>query len=207
MGNLIAKHRSIWGDDPSSLLQSYTVYPGLTGKLDRLKGSTLNRETLYEIVLWKLGRFPEVEDSLIEDLKTVSKLEPKGHMKARDLISRLLRSPGIALPMASTILRFLNPGTFQIIDERAYRVLFPGKPKYPSKPVNASVEYVNTSIEMYFQYLDELHRISSKKLPFEMADRILYQLDILLGNKLDSTNLATHSTRTRRKRRAGQRGR
>jgi len=37
---------------------------------------------------------------------------------------------------------------------------------------------------MYFDYLDELRKVASEKLPFELADRILYQLDIELGNKI-----------------------
>jgi hypothetical protein len=97
--------------------------------------------------------------------------------------------------MASTILRFLNPKTFQIIDDRAYRVLLPREAKYPSKPNKLTETYVTTSIEVYFKYLDELHKVSSRKLPFHMADRILYQLDIELGNAIGS--------RRHRKRRAG----
>ena len=131
MTDFIRKHRNIWGADPSSVLSGYAIYPALTEKLDNLKARVFDRETLYEIVLWKLGRFPELEDSLIEDLKSVDKLRPKQHRKAREIISRLLRTPGIGLPMASAVLRFLNPQTFQIIDDRSYRVLCPRKPKVP----------------------------------------------------------------------------
>jgi hypothetical protein len=105
--------------------------------------------------------------------------------------------------MASTILRFLNPQTFQIIDDRSYRVLCPKKPKYPSKPPTLNDYYVDTSVELYCEYLDELHRVASKNLPFDLADRILYRLDILLGNAIGTRNLTARSTRVRRKRRAG----
>jgi hypothetical protein len=185
------------------VLSEYAIYPALTDKLDTLKARGFDRETLYEIVLWKLGRFPELEDSLIEDLKSVDKLRPKQHRKARELISRLLRTPGIGLPMASAVLRFLNPQTFQIIDDRSYRVLCPRKPKYPSKPRALNDHFVNTSVEIYCEYLDELHRVASKNLPFDLADRILYRLDILLGNSIGDKNLVARSTRPRRKPRAG----
>lgn len=96
----------------------------------------------------------------------------------------MLKSPEIALPMASTILRFLNPSVFQIIDDRVYRIVRPKKPKYPAKPQKVNERYLTSSSEIYFEYLDELHKRSSAKLPFEKADRILYELDIKLGNKI-----------------------
>ena len=188
MTGFIEQYRDVWGNDPQSVLKQYKYYPALTQKLDALRPEDLDRQVLYEIVLWKIGRFPQLGDPLIADLKSVAKLKPKQHKKAREQIACLLKCPGIALPMASTILRFLNPQTFQIIDDRAYRVLLPGKPKYPSKPVKVTDAYVNTSIKIYFEYLDELHRVSSKKFPFKLADRILYQVDILLGNVIGTKN-------------------
>jgi hypothetical protein len=125
-----------------------------------------------------------VKDSLLQELKNIALIEPSRHEMARPTLEKLLRSSGVALPMASTILRFLNPNAFQIIDDRAYRVLLPGKPKYPSKPAKVTDHYVKTSIDLYFEYLDELHNVSSEKLPFNLSDRILYKLDILLGNNI-----------------------
>ncbi|OII59456.1 hypothetical protein BIW19_00170 [Pseudomonas putida] len=102
------------------------------------------------------------------------------------MLRKLLSSPGIRLPMASTILRFLNPNVFQIIDDRVFRVLLPGHRRYPNKPVNGGKldNYIKTSIDTYFNYLDAMHEVASEKLPFHLADRILYQLDIELGNKI-----------------------
>lgn len=184
MSEIIQKYSEIWGDDPRSLLHQYNYHPELTKKLDSLKPEDFGREILYEIVLWKLSRYPYVKSELLEQLKGVSALNPKEHEKARPTIESLLRSQGIALPMASTILRFLNPRVFQIIDDRAYRVLLPGRAKYPSKPAKLTDDYIKTSIDIYFAYLQELHQVSSEKLPFESADRILYQLDIILGNSI-----------------------
>ena len=46
-------------------------------------------------------------------------------------------------------------------------------------------KYLRTSVNIYFAYLDKLYEISSAALPFVDADRILYELDIKLGNKID----------------------
>lgn len=186
MSDIIEKYKEVWGDDPRILLNKYNYHPALTKKLDHLNVENFNKEVLYEIVLWKLSRFPYIEPSLMEDLKSVAKLKPKEHKHAKDILEKLLRSSGVALPMASSILRFLNPTVFQIIDDRAYRVLLPGEAKYPSKPAKITDKYIKTSITIYFKYLDELHKIASQseRLPFEQADRILYQLDILIGNNI-----------------------
>ncbi len=61
--------------------------------------------------------------------------------------------------MASTILGFLNPSVFQIIDDRVYRVVHPSKAKYPVKPQKVHERYLTTSADIYFEYLDELHML------------------------------------------------
>lgn len=184
MGHFIDQYKEIWGEDPQSLMGDYNYHLELTKELDELNSEDLSSEILYKIVLWKLNRFPYITDKLLEVVKGAAKIAPKSHEKARGIISELLKTPGIALPMASTILRFINPSTFQIIDDRAYRVLFPGASKYPSKPQKITEGYINRSIDIYFMYLDKLHEITSKKLPFILADRILYQLDVKLGSKI-----------------------
>ena len=187
MNDFIEKHKEIWGNDPSSLLKKYSYHSVLTEKLDALKAEDFNREALYEIVLWKLSRFPYIENALLEELKAIANIKPEMHKSAKGTLEKLLRSPGVALPMASTILRFIKPESFQIIDDRAYRVLLPGHAMYPSKPAPITAGYIKVSIDIYFKYLDKLHEIASPKLPFEQADRILYQLDIALGNSIGSS--------------------
>lgn len=186
MSKFIEEYSVIWGDNPASLLDEYNYHLELTKELDDLSPSEFNLETLYKLVLWKLSRFPYITEELLSRLKDVSEIQPKNHGEARELIKDLLRTSGIALPMASTILRFINPNTFQIIDDRAFRVLLPGEPKYSVKPPKISERYLNTSIDIYFKYLDKIHDISTESLPFANADRILYQLDIMLGNKIGS---------------------
>ena len=186
MSQFIDEYREIWGDNPESLLVDYDYHLKLTKELDDLNPDDLNHEMFYKIVLWKLSRFPYITDELLNKLKGISLIEPKKHKQAREVIMELLNTSGIALPMATTILRFLNSKAFQIIDDRAYRVLLPGEPKYPTKPQKITDGYLNKSIEIYFTYLDKIHEVSSVKLPFESADRILYLLDIKLGNKIGS---------------------
>ncbi len=85
--------------------------------------------------------------------------------------------------MASTILRFINPKVFQIIDDRVFRVL-DLKGSIPNKPQKINDKYLEKCCNIYFGYLDELHKICNDNLPFELSDRILYLLDIKLGNKI-----------------------
>jgi hypothetical protein len=184
MKEFITQYENIWGNNPARLLEKYNYHPSLTEKLDAINVEEFSRENLYEIVLWKVSRYPYIENSLLEQLKDVANIERGNHRTAEETLDRLLRSSGIRLAMASTILRFLNPNAFQIIDDRAYRVLFPKAKKFPDKPAKVTDSYVKKSISVYWQYLDELNRITGPELPFEKADRILYQLDIELGNKI-----------------------
>lgn len=143
MSDFIEEYSQQWGDDPSSLLDEYDYHPELTAELDELEADEFDHEILYKIVLWKLSRFPYVTDEVVGELKGIADIETGKHQEARGILKKLLRTPGIALPMASTIVRFINPNTFQIIDDRAYRVLFPGEAKYPSKPQKITDGYID----------------------------------------------------------------
>lgn len=189
MTDIVSKYSHVWGNDPQTLLNKYKYHPELTKKLDEISADDFNQEILFEIVLWKLSRYPYINPDMLEELKGVAKLEPKQHRQSELILKKLLLSSGVRLPMASTILRFLNPKVFQIIDDRVYRVLLPGKRIYPAKPAKPASEarmksYISNSVKIYFDYLDAMHNASSEKLPFELADRILYQLDIELENKI-----------------------
>lgn len=185
MNAFLQEHKEFWGNSPTSLLKEYEFQPVLTAELDLIKPIDLEIETIYKIVLWKLDRFPQITYEQVKKLKGLSRLNPKEHKKAKELLEDLLKTTGIALPMASTILRFVNPKVFQIIDDRAYRVAFPNATKrYPNKPIKITDGYLANSTKIYFEYLDKLHLISSDKLPFHLADRILYQLDKKMGNKI-----------------------
>jgi hypothetical protein len=172
----------------SNLLQSYRYQPELTRKLDSLTSIDLSLETIYEIVLWKLDRYPEFTPTLlrqVNDLATFTDLAGPNLSKAQNVLRSLLQTKGIQLPMASAILRFRNPIVFQIIDERAYRIACGEEPSYPSKPYRMTEGYLATSTKIYFSYLSKLHEIANHfELSFKKLDRILYQLDIELGNEL-----------------------
>ena len=129
------------------------------------------------------NRFPKIDNSLIEKLRSLSALKPTQHREAEELLKEMLSCHGIRLPMASTIFRFINPKVFQIIDDRVFRVMkFNGK--IPIKPQIITDSYLQRCCDIYFDYLDELQEICDEKLPFEETDRILYLLDIKLGNRI-----------------------
>ena len=184
MKDFIEKYSDVWGDDPTSLMRDYNYLPEQTSELDNMDINLFDREKLYEIILWKLNRFPEISNELIDKLKKLSELNKGEHRQAKKTIEELLKSKGVALPMASTILRFMNPSVFQIIDDRVFRILFPEKKKYSPKPSKVTNGYLENTINLYYEYIEKLHALSSFKLPFEQADRIIYQLDIVLGNKI-----------------------
>jgi hypothetical protein len=73
---LTAQCKDVWGKDPSGLLRKYVYQPRLTSTLDRRKLSDWDREAFYEIVLWKINRWPDLDDNLLSDLPSVSKLKP-----------------------------------------------------------------------------------------------------------------------------------
>ena len=86
------------------------------------------------------------------------------------ILEQLLITPGIRLPMASTILRFKAPLVYQIFDQRVYRYLY-------------GTEYNSTvSVEKQIQDYKDYIRLLKEKcdlyhIPFVDADRILYLAD------------------------------
>jgi hypothetical protein len=192
MSEFVNKYAAQWGAHPDSLMAEYGYNPGLTAKLDKLELVRLNREQLYEIVLWKVDRFPVISDEMIEQLKSLGGYKNGEHKNAETLLKELLQCKGIALPMASTILRFANPKVFQIIDVRAFRVLTDDIGSYPPKPRLITEGYLKKSCEIYFDYLDRLCRLEGENFPFENMDRILYQLDIKLRNSIRTDSKVKH---------------
>jgi hypothetical protein len=170
------------------LLRAYKYQPQLTEKLDGLTAEDFTDQTIYEVVLWKVDRFPLLTEDLLRQvngLKDIKALNAEHEQRAHSAVRSLLSTKGIQLPMASTILRFRNPSVFQIIDERAYRIVCDGEPNYPSKPYKISNGYLQTCIDIYFSYLAKLKELAVRlQLDFSKLDRVLYQLDIELGNTL-----------------------
>ena len=181
---IIKKYRKIWGDSPKSILKDYSYLLEKTKELDSLEAAQFDRIDLYEIILWKIARFPSISDSLIKRLRSIKQIKPENHREAKDILIELLKCKNIALPMASTILRFLNPTAFQIIDDRAFRIVMPKVKKYTAKPIPITDSYLQITTDLYFEYIDKLVILSSPEIPFEQADRIFYQLDKKLGNRI-----------------------
>ncbi|MGF6411528.1 hypothetical protein [Paraburkholderia sp. MM5482-R1] len=179
------RHKDVWGDNPADLMAKYKYLPEITAKIDNTPNDGLNQQRLFEIALWKVNRYPVLSDELLAELWALKNLAPGVHRGAKKTLCAMLACRGIQLPMASTFLRFVNPKAFQIYDERAARMLWgPGHAAAPNKSASRVAEYIEAAADHYFEYLDDLRAICSPELPFESADRILYQLDIELGNKL-----------------------
>lgn len=175
--------------DLSSFLASYAYLPVLTSKLDDLSGS-FTQEILNEIVLWKVSRYAQFDQSLVADLNTLEAIDPALLNDAdrcavvKDVLGRLLDLDWVDLPMASTILRFRNPRMFQIIDRRSYRVLTgKGLRLYSmasrQKDPNKRERQIEKRVKLYCKYLAELRQLASTRgLDFKNIDRVLYQFDV-----------------------------
>jgi hypothetical protein len=153
----------------------YNYQNNLTHKLDNFD-SEFNQSTINEVVLWKVNRYSELSNKSLTLINSISK---KSNAIDKELTFNVLKSlineSGIQLPMASTILRFRNPKIYQIIDQRVYRIIY-GEPLKISPYKTES--NINSQIDLYFKYLEHLCLVSKRlNIPFEKADRILYNVD------------------------------
>ena len=149
--------------------REYKFQPGLTEKLDN-HTDDFTETTLLEIILWKTNRYPEINADLLTAINDLRKGFSSN--KARLLLKQLLLLKGFDLPMASTVLRFACPDHLQIIDQRVYRFITEGTDIF-KKPYND-----DRKVDMYFDYLERLKEVCLKyDIPFNKADRIIYQLD------------------------------
>lgn len=169
------------------LLNEYHYQPAETEYLDlkvnEFRKGDFSYQDLYEIMLWKTDRFPTLEGELLSDkiLEVIKKLASVDNNSinenfCKEQIKILLAVNGFKLPMISTILSFVNPTVFQIIDKRTNRIVMGDSKEYIQN-------YSSKPEEYYFKYLNKLRTFS--KIDFSKAGRIFYQLDIELGNKLD----------------------
>jgi thermostable 8-oxoguanine DNA glycosylase len=137
------------------------------------RNAQVDLDLLRRIALWKLDRVLAVSTETIQKLRA---LATDGNLRVdsqetRRLLEELLACPGIGLPMASTILKFLRPDVFPIIDVRAYRALYGKKPYF-----SQSQEPKN--IECYIQYAADIRNIALKlKRSLSEIDEQLYEFD------------------------------
>jgi len=154
----------------ADFLRDYSYYPELTKKLDAQE-LPFGEAVINEIVLWKIARYVEIPPETLAELESLKNLKQGEHRQAAEVLGKLLACNGVRLAMASTILRFANPNAFQIYDRHMCRALT-GKFKN-SAPTKAS-----EATAVYWSFLDELIRqCGVLQIPFNNADRILYQFD------------------------------
>jgi hypothetical protein len=154
---------------------SYDYQPEITPLLDSYDGD-FDEAIINKIVLWKVNRYPIIEESLLKDISSINKSDESiSPTVIKILIIRLLYCHGVQLPMASTILRFRNPTLFQIIDQRVYRLLYGKKMKLPG---SYNINNIQKLADLYIQYLEDLRaKCNELGIPFEKADRILWMAD------------------------------
>ena len=132
-------------------------------------GGNIDIYFLRRVALWKMDRVLEISDDVIHLLSKIAgnKTVSIKDTIIRDVIERLVNSMGVGYPLASTILKFINPKVFPIIDVRAYRAAF-GIKLYSS----------TYTFEKYIEYAEYVKKISElKKIPFNEVDEQLYAWD------------------------------
>lgn len=156
--------------------------PELTGKLDNFrKNDKFTRSTFDEITLWKVSRYPHIDEKIIEAVNKLAQYNTLDEAmdSLKNALELLLQAKGVRLAMASTYLRFRNPQVFQIIDQRVYRQVYKKDLKVPHK--------IENQIELYVQYLRDLRlRCIEKGKDFFSADRVFYLEDRSEGNTVDN---------------------
>lgn len=172
----------------SELLNAYKddVYDFTFNLEDKFKNKkNITESDIHEIMLWKLSRFPnynkkpigkEITD-IFDELKKYKSINNENKESCKEKIETLLKVKGFRLPMISTILFFINPDVFQIIDKRANRIAMGNSNDY-------SKNFKNDSVDYYLKYLEKLHELEEEN--FSESGQIFYQLDKELGFTLDS---------------------
>jgi thermostable 8-oxoguanine DNA glycosylase len=146
---------------------AYKYQKKLTEVLDEYQEDFTELHVL-KIILWKLNRYPQITTEHINLLNNLK--HNYSENSAKKCILCLLNIKGLDLPMVSTILRFLMPNKFQIIDQRAYRILYGADLK-----LSGSNE---EKVKLYLEYLHYLQQQCEKlQIIFNKADRLLYSLD------------------------------
>ena len=154
---------------------NYDYLPQITPMLDSHDGD-FDQAIMNKIVLWKVNRYPIIDDAILQELNGIKKTDESILPVAlKLLIVKLLSCHGVQLPMASTILRFKNPKLFQIIDQRVYRLIYEKKMKLPGSYNKTNLEKL---ADLYLQYLKDLRtKCAELNIPFEKADKILWMAD------------------------------
>jgi len=162
------------------IMASYSYNPAVTEYLDsrreKFAKGNFSFEDLFAIMLWKIDRIPTkdgklLDEKILEDFKklaAVSGIEGNEDF-VEEALNSLLQINQFEIPMVSTILSFLNPDVFQIIDIRTNRIIMGNQ-----KSKGYKKTYGKNPARYYIDYLKELRHY---QVPFEIAVRFFYQLD------------------------------
>lgn len=156
--------------DRKSLLDDYQFQLALTDKLDSYK-EKFDQSLINEIVLWKVNRYAKLEPKVLRLINQINHYSNAlDIVLTEQILSELLNTKGIRLPMASTILRFKAPLIYQIYDQRVFRYLYGTEHK--------ATTIISKQIRTYIEYLKDLRKACNQHdIEFKFADRILYQAD------------------------------
>lgn len=156
--------------DRKSLSDDYQFQIALTDKLDNYKDN-FDQSLINEIVLWKVNRYAKLDPTVLKLINQIDHYSNNLDMiLTEQVLSELLNTKGIRLPMASTILRFKAPLIYQIFDQRVFRYLY--ATEYKASTI------ISKQIKTYIQYLKDLRKACNQyDIDFKFADRILYQAD------------------------------
>lgn len=162
--------KTIFDIDYNSEEIEFDYQSKLTRRLDIISGD-FDQSIINEIVLWKINRYAELNESALDLLNQINKRSKKINIElTKKVLEALLNTKGIKIPIASTILRFKNPKLYQIIDQRAYRFIYKKELKIPNRTAG--------QINLYLDYLSKLKEVCAEcNIPFHHSDRILYSLD------------------------------
>ena len=166
--------------DPDFKLQisdyNFNYQQKLTERLDNFDGD-FSQDLVNEIVLWKVNRYAQVDSQTIELLNRIDpKSKAVNEALTIEILQQLLRTKGVQLAMASTFLRYRNSDIYQIIDQRVYRIIYPNK--IFKLTYTKSSPNIEKQISSYLKYLSDLRVVCERlNIPFEQADRILFEAD------------------------------
>ena len=159
-------------DKLQELEKSYKYQEKLTPILDAVTDD-FDQARINEIVLWKVNRYAEMDEETLGWINQIDRNSKEiDEPLTREILGKLLHKDckGFRLPMVSTILRFRNPKIYQIIDQRAYRILYGKTYKHSIVP--------SKNADLYLAYLKKLRADCARHgIAFERADRDLYVLD------------------------------
>lgn len=135
--------------------------------LESINRDSISIDDIRKIALWKYNRVINIEDEILEKLSKV--LNDKNlsieNEDVREIVEDIIQCKGVGMPLASTILKFLRPDVFPIIDVRAYRALFDKK-------------IYTYTYDKYIEYCKEIYKIRDiKGIKLSEVDEQLYMFD------------------------------